>query len=156
LADDASDVVGLDRLPDLGGASDGADALVSAARSWGGSHPEDFGGVFLAGGHVYVVMARSPEQNLANVRTRVDQPEKLRAVDGRYSIAALQEIADRLGHDRATLEAEDIHLSMWAVDEYHNVLSVSVSDTDPSAAQRLIEKYGPAVVVSLGVTVCAL
>jgi hypothetical protein len=156
VPDNASEVVSLDRLPDLGGAPEGAEELVSAARSWGRSHPDDFGGVFLAGSHVYVVMARSPQQNLADVRTHVDHPDQLRAVAGHYSLVALQEIAERIGSDRTTLEAEGIHLSSWGADEYHNGVRVSVSDSNPTTAQRLIDRYGQAVRVDLGVTICAL
>ena len=131
VPDTSSDVVSLDRLPALGGAPGDADALVSAARSWGQSHPNDFGGLFVAAGHVYVVMARSPERNLADLRSGAEHPEQLRAVVGRYYTSPSgAPMSTRTG---------------WGV---------GVSDTDPAAIRKLQERYGEMVHVDIGVLIC--
>lgn len=142
-ADNTSEIVSLDHLPDLGGGdSPDISQLVQVVRAWGSDHSDVYAGEFLANGHVYVGLVQNPEANLLVLRKLVPRSEAIRAVRSQYTMQQIQSGMNLLTGDRDALKSRGIQLSAWGPDEYHNRLSVTVAHLSPDTAAYLRERYG--------------
>jgi hypothetical protein len=112
-----------------------------------------YGGVKIdeAAGTVDVLLTDLSPVVQARLSTAVAHPELLRLMRATYTYSYLRNLQHKIDTDWPQLAAEGIHVSSTGIG-FGNV-TVTVADTDPAVADQLRERYGDAVVVTLGQTI---